>query len=49
MDDDVPVDDRQDAVSDGGSDHLEIEVRKVLQDQMQQFIRIGLLQLELGD
>lgn len=49
MEDDVSVDDGQDAVSDGGCDHLEIEISKVLQDKMQQFIGIRLLQLELSN
>lgn len=43
MEDDVSVDDGQDAVSDGGGDDLEIEVCKVLYDKMQQFIGISLL------
>lgn len=35
MEDDVSVDDGQDAVSDGRGDDLQIEVCKVLQNEMQ--------------
>lgn len=42
VEDDVSVNNRQDAVSDGRSDDLKVEVRQILQNEVQQFIGVGL-------